>query len=320
MKKFFKDLFKIENNPTRGLLAVEWLAMGYLLLTLILALLMYTKLTNPSEIIFGRIRIVAVTAGLWLVYRFLPCRFTRMVRIIVQMALLAWWYPDTYELNRMFPNLDHLFASWEQSWFGGQPALWFSQALPSHVWSELFDMGYWCYYPMIAVSVLYYFFRKPQEFERAAFIVMGAFFIFYVIFVFVPVVGPTYYYKAVGLKTIAAGVFPQMHDYFNFHQECLPAPGYSDGLFYQLVEDAKAAGERPTAAFPSSHVGISTVCMLLQVHARNWKLLLGMFPIYAFLCCATVYIQAHYLVDALAGFICGILFFSLLLYTSRNMK
>ena len=37
-----------------------------------------------------------------------------MVRIIAQIALLAWWYPDTYEINRMFPNLAHLFSGWEQ--------------------------------------------------------------------------------------------------------------------------------------------------------------------------------------------------------------
>ena len=72
-------------------------------------------------------------------------------------------------------------------------------------------------------------------------------------------------------------------------------------MFYGLVEDAKAAGERPTAAFPSSHVGIATVCMLLAAHTRQRKLVLLMLPFYIFLCFSTVYIQAHYAIDALAG-------------------
>ena len=92
-------------------------------------------------------------------------------------------------------------------------------------------------------------------------------------------------------------------------------------FFLSLVEDAKAAGERPTAAFPSSHVGISTICMFLIAHARNYKLLAILAPLYFLLCCATVYIQAHYLVDAIAGVISAI--FSLpstLLFLKKNGK
>lgn len=305
--------FEIEKKPLKGLMAVEWVVMAYLVLTLAVTLFMYTKLPNPDTMIWGRVRIVAVTAALWLVYRIVPCRMTRFIRIAVQMALLAWWYPDTYELNRVFPNLDHVFAAWEQQLFGCQPSLLFSQQLPGAVFSELFDLGYASYYPMIFLVVAYYFGWRYNEFERAAFVVLGSFFLYYVIFILVPVTGPTFYFKAAGLKNITAGIFPEMHDYFNFHQDCLPSPGYTDGVFYHLVEDAKSAGERPTAAFPSSHVGISTVLMWLVWHARNHRLLLLMTPIYILLCCATVYIQAHYLVDALAGLVTGTVFYFVLM-------
>lgn len=297
----------------------EWAMIAYLALTLVMALFLYTKLQNPQAIIWGRLRIVAMTALLWLVYRIVPCRLTRLVRVAAQMGLLAWWYPDTYELNRMLPNLDHLFAGWEQQLFGCQPALLFSQRFPSGVWSELFDLGYAAYYPMIAAVALYYFFWRYHEFERTAFIILGAFFIYYVIFILVPVAGPTFYYKAVGTENIMAGVFPNLHDYFNYHQECLPSPGFSDGIFYQLVEDAKDAGERPTAAFPSSHVGISVVLMWLLIHARNYKLLMAMLPLFILLCCATVYIQAHYLIDAIAGLVTGTVIYFALLYSSKTL-
>ena len=99
---------------------------------------------------------------------------------------------------------------------------------------------------MIALVVLYYFAFRYHEFERASFVVLTAFFIYYVVFVLVPVTGPTFYYKAAGLTNIANGVFPNVHDYFNYYQDCLPSPGYKDGIFYHFVEDAKAAGERPT--------------------------------------------------------------------------
>ena len=298
---------------------MEWVMLGYMAITVITMLFTYTKLVNPEAMLWGRLRVLAMTAALWAVYRMVPCRITKMVRIIAQLALLAWWYPDTYEINRMFPNLDHIFAGWEQELFGCQPALYFAKALPWAVVSELMSMGYFMYYPMIALVTFYYFFCKYHEAERATFVLLTSFFIYYVIFIYVPVVGPTFYYDAVGIRDITHGIFPAMGDYFNTHTDCLPTPGYTDGIFYQLVEDAKSAGERPTAAFPSSHVGVGTVCMLLIWHADNRKMLYVMLPFYVFLCMATVYIQAHYLIDALAGLVSGVIIYFVLMAVSKGM-
>ena len=265
-----------------------------------------------------RVRVVAITTALWAVYRLVPCPAMMMVRVGMQMALLAWWYPDTYELNRLFPNLDHVFAAWEQSLFGFQPALAFSQSVPSPVVSELMSLGYASYYPMIALVVVCYFFYRGKDFLRCATVIMTSFFIFYVVFDFLPVAGPTFYYKAVGIDEIARGVFPNVHDYFATHTDCLPTPGYTDGVFYQLVESAKEAGERPTAAFPSSHVGVSTICVLLALRLRRRWLMWLMLPLWVLLCMATVYIQAHYAIDAMAGLVCGCTLYFVLWTIMKN--
>ena len=125
MIKFIKQLFTIEKQPKKGLFALEWVVLAYLVLTLLIVFFTYTKAANPDAMIWGRIRIAVITVALWGVYRMLPCRLTRLARVVVQMALLGWWYPDTYEINRMLPNLDHVFAQWEQDMFGCQPALLF---------------------------------------------------------------------------------------------------------------------------------------------------------------------------------------------------
>lgn len=315
-----KDYFKIEKKPKRGLFIAEWIMLGYLVFTLLMVLITYTKVANPDAMIWGRIRIAVMTFAMWGVYRMMPCKLTRFARIVVQMALLGWWYPDTYELNRLLPNLDHVFATAEQSLFGCQPALLFCKKMPWPVVNELMDMGYASYYPMIVLAAVYYFVWKYAEFQKATFVILASFFAYYIIFDLIPVTGPTFYYKAVGLDNIAAGIFPNVGDWFNTHTECLPSPGYTDGLFYQLVEDAKAAGERPTAAFPSSHVGISTVIMLLVWHTRNRRLLLCMLPFYLFLCMATVYIQAHYAVDAFAGLVSGVLFYFIFMNIYKEEK
>ena len=314
-----KDYFKIDKNPKKGLMTLEWVMLGYMAITIITMLFTYTKLVNPEAMLWGRLRVLVMTIALWAVYRMIPCRITKMVRIIAQMALLAWWYPDTYEINRMFPNLDHIFAGWEQDLFGCQPALLFAKALPWAVVSELMSMGYFMYYPMIALVSFYYFFCRYYEAERAVFVMLSSFFIYYLIYIYVPVVGPTFYFDAVGISEITKGIFPALGDYFNTHTNCLPTPGYTDGIFYQLVEDAKNAGERPTAAFPSSHVGVSTICMLLVWHAGNRKMLYVMLPFYIFLCLATVYIQAHYLIDAIAGFISAVVIYFALMAVSKGM-
>lgn len=315
-----KDLFIIEKKPLSGLMVFEKVAIAYAALTTLLVLFLYTRMSDPSAILMARVRFLAMTLALWGVYRLVPCRLMIGIRGVVQLALLGLWYPETYDFNRLFPNLDYLFAQWEQQLFGCQPALLFSQVLPSHVASELFDMGYGSYYFMIAVIALFYFAFRYREFERATFVILASFFVYYLIYIFLPVVGPTFYYHAVGLKTIAAGVFPNVHDYFLTHTASLPSPGYTDGVFYQFVEDAKAAGERPTAAFPSSHVGISTICMLLAWHSGNRRLFFVFLPFYIFLCCATVYIQAHYLIDAIAGLITGVGFYFLMMWLSRGME
>lgn len=318
MKKFIKQLFAIEKKPCKGLFAVEWVILGYLLLTLLLLFFVYTKAHNPETMLWGRIRIAVTMVALWLVYRMIPCRFTRFIRIAVQMCFLSYWYSDTYEYNRLFPNLDHLFAQMEQTYFGFQPALTFCQSFPSHIVSELMDMGYASYFLMIVIVTLYYFIWDYEKFEKVTFIILASFFIYYLIFIFLPVAGPQYYYKAVGLDQIAKGIFPNIGDYFYNHQEVLASPGYTDGIFYDIVEDAKNAGERPTAAFPSSHVGISTILMILAFRGSK-KLWMGMLPFYLLLCLATVYIQAHYMIDAIAGFLSAILLYFICKYTYEHI-
>lgn len=319
-RNYLKELFELEQKPKRGLMALELLVLGYMTLTLLIVLFLYTKLENPDALIFGRLRIGVMTLALWAVYRLVPCRLTRLARVLAQVGLLAWWYPDTYELNRILPNLDHHFIAAEQAIFGCQPSIEFAAACPWPVVSELMSLGYVSYYPMMVLVCLFFFFQRYKEFERCAFIILASFFIYYVVFIFVPVAGPTFYIKAVGMDSVMHGVFPALGDYFNTHNACLPTPGYTDGVFYDLVEVAKEAGERPTAAFPSSHVGVATVCMMLAWHSGNRRLLLFLLPFYVLLCFSTVYIQAHYAIDAIAGLVSGLLISAGLLAVTRQLE
>lgn len=306
-----RDLFILEKKPKKGLFAVEWVMIAYLVFTTLYMLFTYVKLQNPESMLWWRFRVIAITGAMWLIYRMIPCRLMRLLRIAVQMMLLSWWYPDTYELNRILPNLDHFFAAKEQLLFGCQPSLLFSQHFPSVIVSELMNLGYTSYFPLILVVTMFFFLFRYEQFMRASFIILGSFFAYYVVFIFLPVAGPQYYYPAVGLDQIAQGIFPNLHDYFYQLREPLATPGDPDGVFYQMVVDAHRAGERPTAAFPSSHVGISTILMFLAWQTRNRRFFWLLMPFYVLLCLSTVYIYAHYAIDVLAGWLSAVLFFLL---------
>lgn len=320
-----KQLLHFEPKPLRGLLWLEWVVVVYAALTTVFIAIFFNRLHDPMEMLWGRGQVLLMTLALWGAYRLYPCRLSLLGRVVGQLLFLGWWYPDTFELNRILPNLDPFFARAEQSLFGFQPALAFSQAFSSPVVSELLSLGYVSYYPIIGVIVLYYFFRCYERFLRSSFIIMASFFLFYVIFVAVPVAGPQFYYQAVGTEQIARGVFPLLGDYFDRlpfsvtdSGHSLPIPGWKGGLFYRLLVDAHNAGERPTAAFPSSHVGITTVVMWLAYEARSRRLFFAMLPLAVLMFFATVYIQAHYAIDAIAGLFAGTAMYFLFRHAYRE--
>ena len=302
--------FLKREEPKVRFLAVEKLNLIYNLLTTLLVIVFFNRLHDPQGMLMGRFVIAAATVAIIYLYTKLPSKATRFLRIVSQVALLSYWYPDTFEFNRIFPNLDHLFAAMDLNLFGCQPSLLFDQVCSGILWREAFNMGYWLYYPMIVTVALFYFFRRPAEVERCTFVIMASFFIYYLIYIFLPVAGPQFYFPVIGEELAAVGPYPQIGNYFDLNPEISIAQEGKGVFFTELVGMAQSTGERPTAAFPSSHIGVSTVLILLAFRAKK-SLAAIMFPVYVLLCCATVYIKAHYLVDAIAGLATGVIFYYL---------
>lgn len=304
-----------ENN----FFAVEALTIGYAILTSFIVIALWNKLDNPVSFLQKRITIVGGILFIYFcasLFRFVP--ITSLIRIGLPLGLTSYWYSETYDFNKVFPNLDYIFASLEQSVFGFQPALTFSEYFTSQWISEAFYMGYFSYFPMMMLIILYGYFYKRDQFNRLTFIFLGSFFLYYLLFILVPVAGPQFYFPAIGTENAENGIFLNVGNYFYFNNELSPGPGYSDGLFYRFVRTAQALGERPTAAFPSSHVGISTILMI-WLYKTNKKMMFIFSPLYALLCAATVYIRAHYLIDVLAGWISAFVFYYLFAFYSDKI-
>ena len=293
-------------KPLRGLIGVEKLAMIYGGMTLLLGLMYLGLIDNWTPIVALRVALVAGTFILWRLYKYYPCNATYVLRVVFQIALLGYWYPDIYNFVRFQPNLDHLFAVADQEIFGCQPAIMLSKWLSGPFWSELFNLGYFSYYLMIIVIVLWALCFHYRRFDKTTVILLCSFLLYYMIFLFLQSAGPQFYFQKIGLENVEAAHFPHVGDWFRYHSE-LVHESKSTGLFSYWVQ-AIQGSERPIAAFPSSHVGLGTVIMILA-YKMSKKLCLAMAPFYAILCVATVYIGAHYVVDVYAGWITAFIFY-----------
>ena len=292
----------------RLLILTEVLALLYVIITGIILLIMRPTMPDADTLLLNRVEILVGTGIFALLYYRSPSRFTWALRIIFQLMLLSYWYPETFLFNQHFDNLDHIFAQAEQIVCFSQPAIWFSRLFPHWIISEVLHFGYFIYYALIVGVILFYYISNYRQAERVAFVLFGSCYIYYLIYTLLPVAGPQFYFPAIGWDSVAAGRFPPIGQYFAAHPELQEMEVAHQGLFYRLVNMSQQMGERPTAAFPSSHVGITTVIFAF-FHRSSRKLFWYLLPIGICLTLATVYIQAHYFIDVLAGLVSGLLFY-----------
>ena len=213
-------------------------------------------------------------------------------------ALMTFLYKETATLNTLiFPKIDEFISNLDQNIFNSQPSIEFSKHFNSLFFSELFYFGYFCYYllPLVVFGVLYKF--LPQKIEEFGFILITSFLLYYFIFIIIPAEGPQFY--------------------FTFPDNYIEA----QGIFGNLVKLIQKNGEAPTAAFPSSHVGISWIVIfwLYQNFRKSVKYFL---PFVILLMFSTVYIKAHYFVDVVAGFLTApiVFFLTFKFYKFLNQK
>ena len=152
---------------SKGIWPVERVILAYIAFTFLLMFCWWNSLVDPLLLFLTRGKALLLMAVMWAVYRWRPCRLTHLLRVSGLMLTLSLFYPDTYEINRMLPNLDHIFAGIEQLLFNCQPSLLFSQYCPWGWLSELMCLGYVSYFPLMAVILLYYFFRAPTRLLQA---------------------------------------------------------------------------------------------------------------------------------------------------------
>ncbi len=268
--------FKIKEQLT----ATDKSIIGYLAITFILCFF----LPEPSEQIKPLLfRLVAFTAiGIILFWDYKQqSSVSKFLHYFYPIVLLAYIYGETAQFNHLFFNtfFDPYLIHLDKLLVGVEPALLFAKTFPQLWLSETFYFTYFSFYLFsIGIPAIAYYHNKETA-QKILFIIINSYILYYLFFILFPTEGPQFYYHY--------------------------GDGISRGFFHNVIVLIQKYGESHTGAFPSSHVGMMTVFSWIAYKYIPKIFLLSLF-LTLLVSFATVYIQAHYLVDVFGGYLSAI--------------
>lgn len=262
-------------GPGSRLRAAEWLLLGYLTVTSLVALARLPGFPPMAWVLLANL----LYAGLiFLAARPEVGRTAEVLRDIYPILLLGALYPALDILNYFggIGTHDLTVRGWEVGLFGGELSRTLWQQHPSRLWSTVLHAAYFAYYPIIVAPLAVFLARGDiVAARRTALWLVATFLASYLAFLAYPVAGP--YYE-----------FPR------------PDPSFLDNWAARLVYATLERGSAYGAAFPSSHVAATLVAAAAAF--RGSRLLGGvLIGPSVLLTVGVVYCQMHYAVDALAG-------------------
>ena len=248
---------------------------GYLALSSIAAVIAFARGRNSLLLLIAHLAALAICTALF----FRPIADSRALSVI-PLVSFPFLYAELPHLLLSSQFHDDAVQAWEAFIFGASPAHTAAGRWPWLPLSELLHGAYLSYYAIIYVPPLYLYLRGDREkFERTVTALMAVFAVCFLFFIVYPVAGPRYLWS--------------------------PSPGIPDGPVRRLALWLLASGSSKGAAFPSSHVAVSTTQTLT---ARQWNraggAILGMLTV--LLAAGAVYGGFHYAIDTIAGAVVGV--------------
>jgi membrane-associated phospholipid phosphatase len=275
---------------------VDYATQGYLALVGLIILFFHGRIGRHWPLY-----VAAHAAGIGLIHALIRIQAARpgfraleFVRHFYPVLLYGAFYCETGELNHLvFPGfLDPGLIRLEARLFGLQPSLVFMDRLPYPALSELFYAAYFSYYVMIGGVGLALFLRNRDQFFHYVSVISFVFYVCYLIFIFIPVIGPRIFYPQFGNYPLTADIAPTIPPVF-------PA-AVQAGPFFKIMAWIYQRFEAPGASFPSSHVTIAIATVFFSfLYLRRIRWI--HFAVMILLCAATVYCRYHYVVDVAAG-------------------
>jgi len=258
---------------------IDILFFVYIILTTIILVLDSGSSIFPQNIVLIRLFIILVILAI--IYfdskKFHPV--LHLIRKAYPLILSGYFYSETVFFNKvLFNNIDPLLIDIEYYIFNSQPSIEFSLLFSNKIFSDLMYFGYFSFYILIISFTLYIYYKKKAFFNEVVFLLSASLYIYYFIFSLIPSAGPQFF--------------------FSYPDKTAP-----NGYFFKYVMDfIQKTAEQPTGAFPSSHVGISLIILILSKKIAplffriTWSVVIVLIV-------STVYIKAHYVIDVIGGVI-----------------
>ncbi len=257
---------------------LDFLFLGFLLITTILVVCSWNQTGNIVDLLLIRGLIFITSLAFIFLNPIVKSALFSLFRNIYPVLFAGYFYTETVHYNKLFfDNLDPIFIQMDQWLFGFQPSLKFSTYFSNSWFTEIMYFGYFSFYFIILGFIFAMCFKCKTLFLENMFKVSFSLLFFYFIFAIFPSAGPQFY--------------------FELPDRAVPTNGY---IFQRIMHAIQAGAEQPTGAFPSSHVGVTVVILLLA--RKNAPLFYKIcLPLTFILILSTVYIKAHYAVDAIFG-------------------
>ncbi len=278
-----------KSNVVEALKRVDVLFFIFFLSTTILLVFASEHPSNLSNLLWVRAAILIAVVGLIYLKCVKNWTLLGILRNAYPIIFSGYFYSETVYYNKSFlADIDPMLESMEQSLFGMQPSVAFSAHFSSPLFSELMYFGYFSFYVLILAFTLNMLLKKKDFANMGIFLLSASLYIFYFFFGLVPSAGPQFY--------------------FSSPDNILPNAYFFDKIMHFIQQNA----EQPTGAFPSSHVGISLIILMLSRKRMPFFFRIAL-PLTVILVLSTVYIKAHYLIDVLGA----VMVAPLILYLSK---
>ena len=284
---------------TRNYLFIDYVTQGYILVVGTLVFFFHDLSVPGWRLLLG-----AHAVLLFLVHRLVSASgrgrggsVLDFLRHFYPVILYAAFYRESGMLSQMFVSghLDPVIIRWEQALFGFQPSMQFMASLPWLPVSELFYASYFSYYVMIGGVGLTLFFRRREAFFHYVSVLSFVFYVCYLIYIVLPVIGPRLFSRSLGGFTLP----PDVQALVAPHLLAFP-PQVTQGPFFRIMAFIYEVFEAPGAALPSSHVAAS-ICTVWFSFRYRLRIRFVHLVMVILLCFSTIYCRYHYVIDVLAG-------------------
>ena len=274
---------------------IDFLVLIYSIINIAYILLGIIMHGAGSDRLHEPLKHLAIFAGIILLVLFLEQwekrkqgKLITLIRDWYSITLFLYFFEATSDLNRtLFPEfIDDFFIRIDAFIFGYQPSLEWGLNYDTWFLNEILHFAYFSYY-LMGVFFLWVYLKNRERYLRYTFQLGFVFFLCYLTFNVLPVVGGRYQEGMMAL-----------------------AEEYRHGPFTHVMAFIYRMSPHQGGAFPSSHVAVALLVNLCAFHYRpktGWILL----PLVILLTISTIFCHYHYFIDTIFGLFYGAGFYLL---------